>query len=213
MIYPCGLTCSNDEQRWIHLHVKSVAEEIVEYAQRNAQAVLGDPKSALPIMDFAIALVSRYLLIQRLPLSRGRTKNLLRTSFRRRLQRDAARVNCREMWGGCNDVEEAILAYINAGQTLSVALDSSRIIQLLSQRARRVLALRDLGYSWKEIAWLLESQEFRVRRALRDELRLAIEIADHCESRYIERHLASLQRDGLQVAVIRINRSHEDQPR
>jgi hypothetical protein len=92
-----------ERKKWIRPHVKAIAYEISEHAGRWTQTVLGDSAQAQPMMEHAVAVVSHYLTIKGEPLHRGKTKTLLRASFRRGLQRDAASLNCGEILGGTSD--------------------------------------------------------------------------------------------------------------
>ena len=184
---------SAEDRMLVQLHVKAIASEIPDYARRIAHSVLGDATMARPLMAWSMAVVSRFLMIHRIPLCRGTTKTLLRACFRRSLQRDAAKLNQREFCGGANDMEEAMLAFVNSGRS-SGYMDSGHIVRLLSQRAIRILALRDLGYTWKEIGRFLSMSEFAAKRMFRAELRQAMEIADHPQFRQAELEIAKRQR-------------------
>lgn len=170
-------------KRWIRLHVKAVAYEISEHAGRRAQTVLGDSGHAGPLMQSAVAVISRYLMIRGGPLWPGRTRTLLRASFRRALRRYAAKLNRREMLGGASDVEDTVLAFENSGQSVGYCMDPERVVRLLTDQGRAILALRDLGYAWKEIDRFLGVRESVARQTFEKELRLAIQIADHPASR------------------------------
>jgi hypothetical protein len=180
---------SAEDRMWVQLHVRAIASEISDYARRNAHSVLGDATMARPLMASAVAVVSRYLMIYRIPLSRGMTKTLLRACFRRALQRDAARLDQREFCGGTNDLEEAMLSFVNSGRSIGY-MDSGHIVRLLSQRSLRILGLRDLGYTWKEIGHFLSMSEFAAKRMFRAELQQAMEIADHSQFRQAELEIA-----------------------
>jgi hypothetical protein len=171
------------------LHVQAVAYEISEHAGRRAQTVLGDSAHAGPLMRSAVAVVSRYLMIRGDPLWPGRTRTLLRASFRRALRRYAAKLNRREMLGGASDVEDTVLAFENSGQSVGYCMDPERVVRLLTDRGRAILALRDLGYGWKEIDRFLGS-ESTARKAFEEELRLAVQVADHTDSRQSQLHAA-----------------------
>ncbi len=182
-------------RKWIGLHVKAVASEISDQAGRHAQIVLGDSAQAQPLLESAVAVVSRYLTIQGGPLHPGRTRTLLRASFRRRLKRQAARLNCRETLGGTSDLEEAVLAFQNRGQGICLAVNPERVVRLLSDKSRTILGLRDVGYNWKEVAYFLGVNESIAKRTFRQELRMAIEIADHPESRQAELQVAKAREE------------------
>ena len=184
---------SAEDRMLVQLHVRAIASEISDYACRNAHSVLGDATMARPLMAWAVAVVSRLLMIHRIPLSRGTTKTLLRTCFRRALQRDAAKLDQREFYAGSNDVEEAMLAFVNSGRS-SGYIDSGHIVRLLSQRSLRILGLRDLGYTWKEIGLFLSMSEFAAKRMFRAELQQAMEIADHPQFRQAELEIAKRRR-------------------
>ena len=193
MDYVSALVASNEDRRLVQLHVKAVAFEISDYAHRNAHCVFGDSSMARPLLDSAVTVVTRFLLINRLPLRRGLTKTLLRACFRRALQRDAMKLYQRELYGGLNDVEEAMLAFVNSGRS-SGYVDSGQIVRLLSQKSRRILGLRDLGYSWKEIGLLLRMSGSAAKRMFRAELQQALEIADHPQSRQVQLKITKRQR-------------------
>ncbi|GEM_PF-4781003 len=194
---------TNEDRILVQLHVKAVAFEISDYAHRNVHCVLGDSTMARPLMDSAVAVVSRFLMVHRIPLRRGRTKTLLRACFRRALQRDAAKLYQRELYGGLNDVEEAMLAFVNSGRAGGY-VDSGQIVRLLSHKSRQILGLRDLGYTWKEIGRFLSMSGSAAKRMFRAELQQALEIADHPQSRQVELEIAKRRRldqsQGLGVA-------------
>jgi hypothetical protein len=183
-----------EERRWICLHVKAVASEISDYALCRAQTVFGDSAAVKPLMELAVAVVSRYLIRHGAPLRRGTTKTLVRTRFRRALQRHVSKLSLREIGGGCNDLEEAILAFVNSGRSFSACMNSERVVRLLSSKSRAILGLRDLGYTWKEIAYWLGVKESIARKIFYEELWMAIEIADHPESRQAELEVAKRAR-------------------
>jgi hypothetical protein len=169
--------------RW---HVRAIASEISDHAGRRAEAVLGDSAHVRPLMESAVAVVSRYLTSKGGFLWPGRTKTLLRAAFGRALRRRAAKLNRREMLGGTTDVEEAVLAFQNCGQNFGLSMNPERVVRLLSDKSRAILGLRDVGYDWKEIAHFLGVSELVVRKTFQEELLIAIRIADHPESRQME---------------------------
>ncbi len=183
------LPTENEDRRWVHLHVKAVASEISDYIARTTNSVLGDSSAVGPMMEAVMIVVSRFLAIHNLPLRSGTTRTLLRASFRRRLQRRAAQLNLRERGAGCNDLEEAMLAFINSGRSANSFIESVQIVRLLSQKSRVILGLRDLGYTWKEISRFLGVSKSAARKSFREELQIAMQIADHAESRQTELEL------------------------
>lgn len=187
------LVSSAEDRMLVQLHVRAIASEISDYACRHTQGVLGDATMARPLMASATAVVSRFLMIYRIPLCRGTTKTLLRTCFRRALQRDAAKLDQREFYAGSNDVEEAMLAFVNSGRS-SGYIDSGHIVRLLSQRSLQILGLRDLGYTWKEIGRFLSMSECATKRMFHAELQQAMEIADHPQFRQAEVEVAKRRR-------------------
>ncbi len=181
-------------KQWTDLHVRAVASEISEHAARRAQAVFGDAAHARPLLQCAVAAVSRYLVIKGGPFWPGNTRTLLRASFRRALQRSAARLNCREVLGGASDVEEAVLAFENSGWSVGFFMNPEHVVCLLSDKSRSILALRDVGYDWKEIGRFLGVTGSSARKTFQEELQLAIEIADHPESRQTQLQVAKRAR-------------------
>jgi hypothetical protein len=173
-------------RKWIRLHVKAIASEISDHAGRRAETVLGDSAHARPLMESAVAVVSRYLASKGEPLRPGRTRTLLRASFRRKLRRCATKLNRREMLAGTNDVEEAVVAFQNCGPSVGLRMNPVRVVRLLSDKSRAILGLRDVGYNWKEIAHFLGMSESDARKTFREELRTAVRIADQPDSRQAE---------------------------
>ena len=177
-------------KKWVYLHVKAIASEIADQAERRARSVLGDSVDAQPLMESAVAVVSRYLISENGPLWPGRTKTLLRASFRRALRRHAAKLNRRELLSGSNDVEDEVLAFQNSSLNAGYCLNPERVVRLLSDKGRAILGLRDVGYQWKEIARFFGVSESIVRKTFQEELRTAIRIADHPETRQAELEMA-----------------------
>jgi hypothetical protein len=191
-----------DWKKWVHLHVKAIASEISDQARRRAQSVLDDSAAAQPLMESAVAVVSRYLISRDGPLWPGRTKTLLRASFRRALRRHAAKLNRREILSGMNDVEDEVLAFQNSSLNAGCCLNPERVVRLLSDKSRAMLGLRDAGYNWKEIGRFFGVSDSAARKAFHEELRLAIQIADHPESRQVELEISKrAQADGITSEV------------
>ncbi len=189
-----SVVIADEWKKWTNLHVRAVASEISEHAGRRAQAVFGDAAHSGLLLQSAVAAVSRYLMIKGGPFWPGNTRTLLRASFRRALQRSAARLNCREVLGGASDVEEAVLAFGNSGWSMGYFMNPEHVVCLLSDKSRAILALRDVGYDWKEIGRFLGVTGSRARKAFEEELQLAIEIADHPESRQAQLQVAKRSR-------------------
>jgi hypothetical protein len=191
-----------DWKKWVLLHVKAISSEISDQAGRRAQSVLGDSADAQCLMESAVAVVSRYLISKHEPLWPGRTKTLLRASFRRALRRRAVNLSRREMFGGTDDVEDEVLAFQNSGLNAGCRLSPERVVRLISDKSRAMLAMRDAGYNWKEIGRFFGVSDSAARKTFHEELRLAIQIADHPESRQAELEIAKrAQEDGITSEV------------
>ena len=101
---------------------------------------------------------------------------------------EAAKMNCCEILGGTSHVEEAIWAFENLDQSFGYGTDPEKVVRLLPHQSRAILALRDLGYRWREIDRFLGVPEAAARKLFEKELRSAIQIADHAELRVRSAH-------------------------
>jgi hypothetical protein len=80
-------------------------------------------------------------------------------------------------------------------------MNPERVVRLLSDNSRAILSLRGVGYDWKEIGRFLGVSGPAARKTFQEELRLAIQIADHPESRQAE---SQMTKRGYSISM-RIN--------
>lgn len=139
----------------IRSDVRDAAHQIWNQACSRAESVLGDSTCAAELMEYSIGQISRYLDKKSAPLNSQNVAGLLMVAFWRVLQRHRARLSRLEAVGSATDLSERVPDKAWA-RRIEARLDAEKIVRLLSSRSRTILALRDAGYDWKEIAGLLE---------------------------------------------------------
>ena len=137
-----------------------------------AHSILGDSAEAAELMEYSVAQVSGYLDRARVPLGSQSTAGLLMVTFHRALLRRAAKAKKLEAVGGTNEFSDRLSDH-GWAKHIDARLDLEKIVRALSDRSRTILALRDSGYEWKEIAQVLGISVPAAKNALLRDLRRA----------------------------------------
>jgi hypothetical protein len=168
----------NEGQR-IRSDVRTAAHQIWQRARSQAESVLGDSAMAGELMELAVAQASRYLDRKQIPLDSQSHVGLLLVTFWRLLERHRAKLSRLEPMGDINDFSERLPDRTWSSQIVD-HLDSEKIVRLLSDQARIVLALRNAGYEWGEIGQLLNGSVVTIKGSfwreigqIRERLKLA----------------------------------------
>jgi DNA-directed RNA polymerase specialized sigma24 family protein len=149
--------------------VRSAAHEVWKEASRRTQSLLADPAQAADVMEDSIAQVSCYL--DRIEAPSSFPKNgLLLLAFSRALRRLATKSRRLEPAGGAVELSSRA---VDCGWSRQVdaRLDLENIVRQLSERNSTVLALRAIGYNWKEVAQAFGTSVATVRNNFWREIR------------------------------------------
>jgi DNA-directed RNA polymerase specialized sigma24 family protein len=162
----------DEKGRRIRSDLRMIAPEIWDWACKCTQSRLGDIAPAAELMDKAIAQASAYLDKCAVPLnsdSHSHLTGLMRRCFWSVLQRQAKQLRRMELVG-----DNSKLSHLAADLTWSNRIESriecERIVGLLSDKCRRILALRDAGYDWREIAAVLGTTPGAVKKSFLREI-------------------------------------------
>src|SRR5437016_1441190 len=137
----------------IRSDVRIAAHEIWQRVRSQAESVLGDTTAAAELMELSVAQASRYLNRKGTPPDAPAPVGLLLVTFWRLLERRRAKLSRLEPIGGIGDLSQRMPDGTWSSQ-IDSRLDRDKIIRLLSERSRTILALRSAGYDWSEIAKL-----------------------------------------------------------
>lgn len=152
---PCWWDTERDRAgRVIRADVRAAAHEIWERARSRTNSVLGDSAEAAELMEYSVERISGYLERARAPLGSQSTAGLLMVTFHGALLRYAAKVKRLETVGGTNELSER-LPDDGWAKQIDARLDLEKVVRTLTDRSRTILALRDAGYEWKEVAQML----------------------------------------------------------
>src|ERR1700730_966978 len=145
----------------IRSDVRAAAHEIWQRVRNQAESVLGDSTAAGELMELSVAQASRYLNRKGVPDSQ-RQVGLLLVTFWRLLERRRAKLDRLEPIGDIGNLPERVLDGTWSSQ-IDSRLDRDKIVRLLSDRSRTILALRNAGYEWSEIAKLLNGSATKIK--------------------------------------------------
>lgn len=162
----------DEKGRRIRSDLRQVAHSIWDWASSCAQSRLGDDAGTAELLDLAIAHASAYLDKYAIPLnshSESHLIRLLRRCFWSVLQRQARQLRRIELIGDSSELSDIATDNTWSDQ-IDNRLDFEKLIGLLSERARSVLALRVAGYEWAEIATLLETTPGAIKKSFLREL-------------------------------------------
>ncbi len=144
--------------------VRITASDIWERVCKQAEFVLGESTSAAELMEETIAQASAYLDRKGVALHSKNLTGLLLCTFWRVLNRHARKLKRVQLVG-----TSAELSHLATEQDWSAQIDAKidyeRIVRLLSDKCRMVLALRDAGYDWQEIAELLGTTATAIKKS------------------------------------------------
>lgn len=150
--------------------VRTTVGEVWERVCRQTQSVLGETASVGELMEITVSQVSAYLDRAGVPLCSRNLTGLVLVTFWRVLHRQAQKLKRLELVGSSTEMSSLATAGDWAREVES-RIDYQRIIRCLSDRARTVLALRDAGYEWKEVASLMETTETAIKKSFNREIR------------------------------------------
>src|SRR5436305_4393277 len=163
----------DEKGRRIRSDLRLIAHEIWDWACHCTQSRLGDNAATAELMDNAIAQASAYLDKYAVPLnahSDSHLAGLMRRCFWAVLQRHVKQLRRLEFVGDNSQLSDLATDATWSSQ-IENRIDFERIIGLLTDRGRRVLALRDAGYDWKEVATLLGITPGAVKKSFLREIR------------------------------------------
>jgi len=115
-------------------------------------------------MESTVAQVSRYLDRAGVVEFSRKIDGLLMFAFQRALHRRVSKLRRLNSFEGTGELSHWAVDRTWMRQ-IHARLDLERIVQLLSERSRTVLALRYAGYSWKESAKVLGASVSGLRSA------------------------------------------------
>ena len=142
--------------------VRTAAHEIWQRVRNQTESVLGDSTAAGELMEISVARTSRYLNRKGISPDSQSHVGLLLLTFWRLLERRRAKLSRLEPIGGIGDLSERVPDATWSSQ-IDTRLDRDKIVRLLTDRSRTILALRNAGYEWSEIAKLLNGTVAKIK--------------------------------------------------
>ena len=139
----------NKDGMIIREDVRHAARDIWAKACRLSTTMAGDDTDALEIMEHCVTRVTRYLNDRNYAPFSQKTAGLLLVAFRRELLSRMARLRRTE------PIETQVLEDTKApdwATEVELRVDLEKFVAGLSERARTILAMRDAGHEWDEIA-------------------------------------------------------------
>jgi DNA-directed RNA polymerase specialized sigma24 family protein len=156
--------------------VRAAAHRIWNSAHKTAKAIEGDGSCAAELMEDSVAQVSRYLDRGAVVAFSREIDGLLMLSFQRAARRRLARVRRLESLGGVNELSNRAIDRTWT-QRIHARLELEQVVRLLSERTRSILALRYVGYTWKEAAGIFNESVPALRSAFwRDVTRVKMQL-------------------------------------
>lgn len=146
---------TDHEGRRIRSDVRTAAHEIWPRVVDQVESVLGDSGAAGELMELAVAQASQYLDRKTIPVDSQSHVGLLLVVFWRLLERRRASLSRLEPVGGVSDLSARMPD--DWSNQIDSRLDAEKIVGLLSERNRRILALRAAGYEWSDIGKLMNA--------------------------------------------------------
>jgi DNA-directed RNA polymerase specialized sigma24 family protein len=134
--------------------VRAAAHAIWEIACKLAQSHISDCSQAAELMENTVAQVSRYLDHHSVVLFSRELRGLLMLAFQRALRRRVTRLRRLETFGGTGELSRRAVDRTWT-QQVHTHLELDRVVRMLGNRSRMILALRYAGYTWKEAALIL----------------------------------------------------------
>ncbi len=146
---------TDQEGRRIRLDVRNAAHEIWQRVLAQVESVLGDSSAAGELMELAVAQASQYLDRRGIPVDSQSHVGLLLVVFWRLLERQRAVLSRLEPVGGISDLSARMPD--DWSTQIDSRLDAEKIVGLLSEQSRTILALRSAGYEWSDISKLMNA--------------------------------------------------------
>jgi hypothetical protein len=141
------------------------------------ESVLGDSGAAGELMEISVAQASNYLDRKGVPVDSPASPDvsakshvgLLLVIFWRVLERRRSTLSRLEPIGGIGDLSSRVSD--NWSKQIDNRLDAEKIVRLLSEQSRTILALRSAGYEWSDIARLMNVSVASLRSGFWHEIR------------------------------------------
>jgi hypothetical protein len=133
------------------------------------ESVLGDSGAAGELMELSVAQASNYLDRKGVPVDSQSHVGLLLVIFWRVLERRRSTLSRLEPIGGIGDLSSRVSD--NWSKQIDNRLDAEKIVRLLSEQSRTILALRSAGYEWSDIARLMNVSVASLRSGFWHEIR------------------------------------------
>jgi DNA-directed RNA polymerase specialized sigma24 family protein len=156
----------------IRSDVRESAHKVWKSVCMRARRVLGDASDAPELLESAVRSVSRYLNKNSVSLNTADPGGLLVLAFYRSLQRLARQRRRFESIGAGSELAE-ILRAPDWSDEVDRRLFLEQLARELSDTDRAILRFRLSGYSWREIARMLQTSPDAVRRNFWREIRRA----------------------------------------
>jgi hypothetical protein len=160
---------TDHEGRRIRSDVRSAAREIWQRVRSQVESVLGESGAAGELMELSVAQASNYLDRKGVPVDSQSHVGLLLIVFWRLLERRRAALSRLEPIGGIGELSDRVSD--DWSTQIDSRLDAEKIVRLLSEQSRTILALRSAGYEWADIAKLMNSPLATVKRSFWREIR------------------------------------------
>ena len=160
---------TDHEGRQIRSDVRTAAHEIWQRVRGQVESVLGDGDAAGELMELSVAQASNYLDRKGVPVDSQSHVGLLLVIFWRLLERRRAALSRLEPVGGIAELSARMPD--DWSTQIDSRLDAEKIVGLLSEQNRTILTLRSAGYSWSDIAKLMNAPMASIKRSFWHEIR------------------------------------------
>jgi DNA-directed RNA polymerase specialized sigma24 family protein len=156
--------------RVIRADVRQAGHRIWGKARYQVRSTCGDDAEAAWLMESAVERISRYLDRKAVPLFSSDFRWLLLTAFCRLLRRYARKLERLTLVGNVSDLPEPDLER-NWAERANGRADLTKILRRLSPRSCTIFSLRVAGFTWREIADALGTEELAIKRSFWREIR------------------------------------------
>jgi DNA-directed RNA polymerase specialized sigma24 family protein len=150
--------------RTLRADVRAAAHAIWSSASRQALSLISDCSHAADLMESTVAQISRYLDHHGVVQFSREIRGLLMLAFQRTLHRRMASLRRFESLGGTAELSGRAVDREWA-RRVHAHLELERVVGMLNDRSREILALRYAGYTWKEASRMLGASVPAVRSA------------------------------------------------
>jgi hypothetical protein len=164
---------ADDQGRPLRADVRQAAHQVWPDARRRVHSVLGESMEAAEMMEAAVLNISHYLDRHQAPLFSQPVAPLLSLRFWQELRRHSERLRCFRSAVGSNGLE-SLAADGEWVEKANRQIDFEKLLPCLSQRSRRILALRGSGKDWKEIGKMLSIATSTARNGFWHEVHQAL---------------------------------------